>query len=154
MHFFRNSTFNAAVKHYKDHFILTIIVYFRAERMARDEARFHWADYLTFSLSMLLSIAVGIYCGFIKKQDKNVDSYFLGNRNMPVLPVAISMFLSWFSSIAFLADPVEVYFYGAIYWIVGLGYVLGLVPIVLYFAPRFYRINFLSINEVRFSQNY
>ena len=121
--------------------------------MAADPPRFHWADYLTFFLSLLLSVAVGVYYGFIKKQDSTITNYLLGNRNMHVLPVAISLFLSWFSALSFLGDPVEVYYFGAVLWYIGIGYVVGLLPVIFYVTTRFHKLNVLSVNEVSLQMN-
>ena len=116
--------------------------------MASDPPLFHWADYLTFSLSLLLSVAVGVYHGFIKKQDANMEQYILGSRDMGVIPVSVSLFVSYISAISFLADPVEVYFYGSVYWYLALGIGLGLLPVALYYAPRYHGMTFISACEV------
>ncbi len=68
---------------------------------------------------------------------------------MPVLPVSISMFVSWFSAISFLSDPVEVYYQGLMYWIIGIGYCVALPLVAHFFAPMFHRMRVVSANEVR-----
>ena len=69
-----------------------------------DKERFHWVDYLVFFATLLLSMAVGIYyatCG--KKQGaQNTDGFLLAGKTMPVLPVSISIFVSWLSAISFI----------------------------------------------------
>ena len=42
----------------------------------------------------------------------------------------------------------EVYYYGAVYWYSGLGYVLGLLPIIFYFAARYQKMKYVSACEV------
>ena len=116
--------------------------------MAAETSMFHWADYVTFSLSLVVSIAVGIYYGMFNKREANVEEFFLGGRDLAVVPVAISLFISWFSALSFLGDPVEVYYYGAVYWYSGLGYVLGLLPIIFYFAARYQKMKYVSACEV------
>ena len=113
-----------------------------------DPTLFHWLDYVTFSLSVLLSVAVGFYYAFIHKSQTTKEEFLLGDRGMAVGPVSVSLFLGWFSSISFLGDPVEVYYYGALHWVFAFAYPLGLIPAALYFAPRFHDMNIISCFEV------
>ena len=89
-----------------------------------------------------------LYYGMFNKRAANVEEFFLGGRDLAVVPVAISLFISWFSALSFLGDPVEVYYYGAVYWYSGLGYVLGLLPIIFYFAARYQKMKYVSACEV------
>ena len=72
----------------------------------------------------------------------------MADRNMPVIPVAVSLYVSWISAISFLGDPVEVYMKGSIQIAVLIGYVLGLLAGALVFAPRFHRLRLTSVFEV------
>ena len=74
--------------------------------------------------------------------------FLLADKSMHVLPVSMSLLLSWFSAVAFLADPVEVYYYGGIYCFLGVGYLLGILPAYLYFAARIHQMNITSCYEV------
>ena len=103
---------------------------------------------MVFALSLCVSISVGIYYGFIGKNQTTRDEYLMAGRNMKILPVSVSLFLSWFSAISFIGDPIEVYYHGSIYWATGIGYVLGCVPVAMYFAPTFHRMNIVSCFEV------
>ena len=109
---------------------------------------FHWTDYVTCTLSVLCSVGIGIYYGFFKKSQVTTREFLLADRNMHVVPVSLSLLLSWFSAIAFLGDPVEVYYYGGIYCFLGVGYILGILPIYFYFAAKFHRLNITSCFEV------
>ena len=109
---------------------------------------FHWADYVTFALSIVVSLTVGIFYGFFKKTQTTTKEFLLANQSMHVFPVSISFFLSWYSAIAFLGEPVEVYYYGGIYLFIGIGYLVGLVPVAIYFAPMFHKLQLVSCFEV------
>ncbi len=115
-----------------------------------DEPRFHWADYLVLGLSLLMSCAVGIYYAIMDRRKKrNTTEHFLmAGRKMSVLPVSISMFVSWLSAISFLSDPVELYYYGIMYWVVGIGYALGPLVAAHFIAPVFHNMKVVSVNEV------
>ena len=108
---------------------------------------FHWADYLVLTLVLIASCSVGVYYGFFKRSTTTED-YLMADRSMPVIPVAVSLYVSWVSAISFLGDPVEVYMKGSIQMAILIGYVLGLLVGALFFAPRFHRLRLTSVFEV------
>lgn len=113
------------------------------------EFSFHWADYLVFTATLTFSAGIGIYYAYKDRKQITLDDYLMAGRSMPILPVTVSLFVSWCSAISFLADPVEVYYHGAIYSILAIGYALGLIPAAHWFAPHFHRLNIVSCYEVR-----
>ena len=68
--------------------------------------RFHWADYVVFSLTVAGSTTIGLYHGFTRRKNPGIDVYLMAERRMPVLPVSVSLYVSWLSAISFLSDPV------------------------------------------------
>ena len=114
---------------------------------ADDAARFHWADYVVFTMTVAGSSAIGLYHG-IRRRNASIDEYLLAGRDMPVLPVSLSLYVTWLSAISFLSDPVEVYFYGLIYWVISLGYALALPLVAAVFVPRFHSMQLISLYEV------
>lgn len=52
--------------------------------------RFSWVDYVVFVFMLAISAVVGVYWGFMKKQNTQAD-YLLGGRNMKVIPVSMSL---------------------------------------------------------------
>ena len=134
-------------------FLRVLCLYFlEHEGMANNtnDSRFHWADYVVFVLTLILSCSVGIFYAVrdkFKKRNK-LDDFLLAGRSMSVFPVAVSMFVSWLSAISFLGDPVEVYYHGAIYWLIGLGYCLAVPPVAEYFAIKYHDMKLFSAYEV------
>ena len=55
------------------------------------------------------------------------------------------------SAISFIGDPVECYTYGFIYIMVMFGYVIGVIPAALFFAPKFHEMEIVSAYEVGIS---
>ena len=108
---------------------------------------FHWADYLVFGTSLLLSVSVGVFYGWRDRNKKSVEEFLMAGRNMPVVPVSLSLFVSWISAIAFLGDPVEVYYHGVVYILLGVGYAACLPFVAYLFAPVFYRMKVTSAYE-------
>ena len=54
-------------------------------------AGFHWADYLVFSASILVSIGVGIYHAIVRGGQNTTEKYLLGDRKLHYIPVTISL---------------------------------------------------------------
>ena len=64
---------------------------------------FHWADYCVFVLALAASCAVGVYyCWTGREKNGGSEDFMMAGRNMHVIPVAVSLFVSWFSAIAFI----------------------------------------------------
>lgn len=53
--------------------------------------RFSWPDYILFVLMLLICVVIGIYFGFFEKKENTEDEYLVGGRNMPIIPVALSL---------------------------------------------------------------
>ncbi|KAF5303906.1 hypothetical protein FQA39_LY01691 [Lamprigera yunnana] len=75
-------------------------------------------DYTVFIFMLLLSTLIGIYFGYIKKQQKTTNAYLLGGKQMHPIPVVISLVASNVSGVTLLAVPTDVYLYGGNYFFV------------------------------------
>ena len=110
--------------------------------------RFHWADYVVYSLAVAGSTAIGLYHGFTRRKNAGIDDYLMAGRRMPILPVSLSQYMSWLSAISILSDPVDVYYHGLIYWVIGVGYALAMPVTGAIFVPRFHRMKLTSVFKV------
>ncbi|XP_033759613.1 uncharacterized protein LOC117341863 [Pecten maximus] len=72
-------------------------------------------DYVIFGITIVISISIGLYHAFAGGRQKTTSEFLVGNRRMKVLPVAISLMVSFESSIMMLGVPAEVYEYGIQY---------------------------------------
>lgn len=53
---------------------------------------FSTIDYILFAGMMFLSLIIGVYYGFIRKEKQNTTAeYLLGSKKMKVWPTAISL---------------------------------------------------------------
>ncbi len=69
---------------------------------------------------------------------------------MSILPVAVSLIVSTLSSISLMGNPVELYYFGIVFWLFTFGEVLAL-PIAAHFLiPVFHKMKVVSVNEVSF----
>ncbi|XP_033759517.1 sodium-coupled monocarboxylate transporter 2-like [Pecten maximus] len=73
-------------------------------------------DYITFGSTILISISIGVYFALAGGKQKTTNEYLLGNRHMKALPVALSLMVTFESSITMLGFPAEVYVHGIMYW--------------------------------------
>lgn len=62
---------------------------------------------------LFLCILIGIYFGFVKKHEGDVESeYLMGGRHMAIFPISLSLIASFISGITLLGLPTEVYLHG------------------------------------------
>lgn len=115
--------------------------------------RFHVADYIVFGLTLILSMATGIYHAVVSKP-ATTKEYLLANRKMMSLPVALSLLASFMSGITILGVPSEIYTFGTQYWLVVTSYVILFPAVALIFVPTFYELGLTSSYEVNLCMNY
>ncbi len=103
-------------------------------------------------ISLFLSCAVGVYYGVMdqKKKRNTTEHYLMAGRKASIVPVSISMIVTGYSSLSFMANPVEVYYSGVMYWTSALGQALAMPVIAHVMAPVFHKMKVVSANEVSF----
>ena len=105
-------------------------------------------DYVIFIAVLGISSAVGLYFAFTGGRQKTTSEYLLGDRKLHVLPVSMSMFMSFFSAIYILGRNAEVYKYGTQVWLGSLGSAVGYGISAVIFVPLFYPLKLTSIFQV------
>ncbi|CAD5121145.1 DgyrCDS9680 [Dimorphilus gyrociliatus] len=106
-----------------------------------------WPDYLIFSLTLLVSLGIGIYTAVAGGGQKTTNEYLMGNRNMKVVPVSLSMFMSFVSAILVLGNTGEMYQRGTMYWLQCVANSISYVTIGMVFVPLFFPLNVTSSFE-------
>lgn len=105
-------------------------------------------DYLVFCLVLSISAVIGLYYAFTGGKQKTTKEFLLADKSMSTIPVALSIFASFFSASILVGTPVEIYTQGTMYWMTVWGIMLG-PPVGAYiFAPFLYRLKILSAFEV------
>ena len=139
--------------------------------MAENSNRIGVVDYIVLVLILLISVAIGLYQGYKqqitkllfkkkraikpvtneehKKDDNNLETneYLTASNSLPALPIALSLFASFFSTTALLGVPAEVYEYGIEYWLVAFSYALAPITGAFITGPFFNRLKIVSIFE-------
>ncbi|KAG7496690.1 sodium-coupled monocarboxylate transporter 1 [Solea senegalensis] len=108
---------------------------------------FEVADYVVLALVLVGSSLIGVYYAWASRHKGNSKDFLTGGRSMTALPVSMSLTASFMSSNTLLANPAEVYRYGAIFGLLFFGYVLTIVITSEIFLPVFYRLALTSTYE-------
>ncbi|SIO41032.1 solute carrier family 5 (sodium-coupled monocarboxylate transporter), member 8/12 [Singulisphaera sp. GP187] len=112
---------------------------------------FSWIDYTVFGGYLLLTLTIG---GMFFREKSNLSEYFLAQRSMGSVIVAMTILASLFSGISFLAAPSEGYAYGLTFYIVNFSFFIATPITTLLFLPFFYQKQFFTAYqylESRFS---
>ncbi|XP_053661255.1 sodium-coupled monocarboxylate transporter 1 [Anopheles marshallii] len=109
--------------------------------------KFGLYDYVVFVLMLMSCAMIGIYFGFLKKKAKKGEAeadYLVGNRQMKVIPISLSLIASFISGISLLGTPTEIYLYGVQYMYI-VGGVISMGFIMMYFyLPVFHNLKLTS----------
>lgn len=108
---------------------------------------FHWADYLVFSAVLVTSGVIGLYAA-VRHRRATARQLLTGNKKLHVLPVTLSLAVSFISAVTILGVPTEAYFNSAEYWLVGISYVPAQLLTCLFFMPVFYSLELTSAYQV------
>ncbi len=115
------------------------------------EARFHWADYLVLGISLFVSCTVGVYYAIMdwKRKRNTTEDFLMAGRKMSIVPVAVSLLVTWLSSISFMGNPVEIYYFGVMAWLLALGQPLALPLVAEFLAPIYHKMKVVSVYQVK-----
>ncbi|XP_077969942.1 sodium-coupled monocarboxylate transporter 1-like [Styela clava] len=81
--------------------------------MSESGFTFSVVDYVVFGLMLFLSFAIGIYYAYRERNSKSANEYLNATKSMSMLPVAISLCVTYESSLNLLSIPAEIYLYGS-----------------------------------------
>ncbi|XP_071161108.1 sodium-dependent multivitamin transporter-like [Mytilus edulis] len=115
--------------------------------MQADHPGFVVADYAVFAVTIIISLGIGIYYAFSGGKQKTTSEYLVGNRQMSILPVALSLMVSFESSIMMLGFPGEVYSYGIMFWLSNAGFMIALLLGTRIVVPLVHPLRIKSVFE-------
>ncbi|XP_034035062.1 sodium/iodide cotransporter [Thalassophryne amazonica] len=108
---------------------------------------FALADYIVFAAMLLVSMGIGLFQALKKSRDTTADDFFVGGRNMPAVPVGLSLSASFMSAVQVLGVPSETFRYGFRFLYMCLGQTLNALMTAFLFLPVFYRLGITSTNQ-------
>lgn len=106
-------------------------------------------DYITFGSTVLISLSIGIYFAISGGKQKTTGEYLMGNRHMKVVPVALSLMVTYESSITMLGFPAEVYVYGIMFWWALFGFLFANLIGIVIWVPLIHPLRVTSVYQVR-----
>ncbi|XP_063533125.1 putative sodium-dependent multivitamin transporter [Cydia strobilella] len=104
-------------------------------------------DYAIMALTMIASIAIGLYFRFSGGKQKTNEEYLLADRNMSILPVAVSLMASFMSAITLLGVSSENYSYGMQFVVINISYGIATPIASRYYLPVFFGLQKTSTYE-------
>jgi SSS family solute:Na+ symporter len=105
-----------------------------------------WIDWMILLLYGVLLVAIGWY---YSSRQKNKEDYYLGGRSASPLLTGISLYVSFFSAITYLAIPGEVIKYGPLYALAAIVGAPVIYLIASYFLiPFFMNLPIISAYEI------
>lgn len=102
-------------------------------------------DYIVFAFTLVISLGIGVYYAF--RGQKTTSEFIVASRSMKVVPLAISLMVSFESSIMMLGMPAEVYIYGFSYVLTMVGFCISQFLSGFIFVPFFRRQKVTSVFE-------
>ncbi|OWF37036.1 Sodium/iodide cotransporter [Mizuhopecten yessoensis] len=58
-------------------------------------------------------MGIGVYYGYQTNKNPTLENYFFRNRRLLIVPVSMSLFVTFVSAISVMGVPAEVYVYGS-----------------------------------------
>jgi len=110
-------------------------------------------DYVVFGIVLCISLSIGLYHAFAGGRQRSTAEFLFADRSMSALPVALSVFASFFSASTILGTPAEIYQQGTMYWMCVWGAIFAPLVGAFIFGPFFHRMAMLSVFEVRLSNS-
>jgi len=107
------------------------------------------ADYAVFAICLAISAGIGIFFAVMESRNKSAgtEDYLLGGRQLGMVPVALSMSVSFMSAITVLGTPAEIYQYGTMFvWFLLCYLVVSIITSEVY-IPTFYNMGISSTYE-------
>lgn len=118
------------------------------QTFAYEDGTFMWYDWLIFSLTLAVSLGIGVFFACTGTGQNTTKEYLMGNRGFGTFPVALSMFMSYISAILVLGNTAEMYQHGIMQWLAMIGSSCAYFLSGLIFVPLFFPLGLTSSFEV------
>ncbi|GAB6020724.1 hypothetical protein CHUAL_003388 [Chamberlinius hualienensis] len=112
-------------------------------------------DYVLIVASLIVSTAVGLYYGAVKRKSNSAMEYFLASRDLSVLQITLSLFSTICNIGQMVGFPAEVYYYGVLPVFGHLFYIIATYIQIKLLFPVIYKIgspDLFAYYELRFSR--
>nr|XP_011419880.2 sodium-coupled monocarboxylate transporter 1 [Crassostrea gigas]XP_011419881.2 sodium-coupled monocarboxylate transporter 1 [Crassostrea gigas] len=115
--------------------------------MVQSKSEFDVWDWLLFGAMLAVSAGIGIFYACIGGRQKTTAEFLMGGRSLQLVPVAISILVSFMSAILILGTPAEMYTQGTQYFMYMFGIMLAIILASQLFVPLLYPLQLTSSFE-------
>ncbi|XP_070542478.1 sodium-dependent multivitamin transporter-like [Ptychodera flava] len=115
--------------------------------MSTNVVPFGVVDYIIFGAMLAISAATGIYHCLAGGGQKSTSKFLVADGRMGCVPIAMSIFVTYTSSIAILGFPAEVYIHGIQYAMYVTKYLWAYSFAAYFFIPVFRNLPITSVYE-------
>ncbi|XP_071832645.1 sodium-dependent multivitamin transporter-like [Apostichopus japonicus] len=106
-----------------------------------------WVDFVLMSVMLFAAATMGIYHSVARGGQKTTKRFFLADRNVYGLAIAMTLLASFISPVTLLGTPAEIYTYGGQYMAFILMQFLLFPTIALVFVPVFHGLDITTAYE-------
>ncbi|KAH9369014.1 hypothetical protein HPB48_002640 [Haemaphysalis longicornis] len=110
--------------------------------------KFTVTDYSVMCLMLCVSSSIGIYFAWRDRRQQSTKTFLMGNRELGVFPVSMSLMASFQSATTVLGYPSEMYYKGTQFWVAIFGLAVSNVIAAELFLPVLYNLQLTSVNSV------
>jgi sodium-coupled monocarboxylate transporter 8/12 len=105
-------------------------------------------DYVLFGITLSISLSIGLYNAIKNRHNQSTKEVLLAGGNMGIVPVALSLFASFMSSIAIIGVPAEIYVFNTMpMWSI-FSFPIAIFLSAHVYIPIFYNLKLTSAYEV------
>ncbi|XP_062610230.1 sodium-coupled monocarboxylate transporter 1-like [Saccostrea cucullata] len=104
-------------------------------------------DWAVFSGLLIISACIGVYYALAGGKQKTTKEFLMANRNLKIVPVAVSILVSFLSAILILGAPAEMYTKGTQYYLYLFGQMTAAALAAVLFVPLFYPLKLTSMYQ-------
>lgn len=109
--------------------------------------KFTVTDYSVMCLMLCVSSSIGIYFAWRDRRQQSTKTFLMGNRELGVFPVSMSLMASFQSATTVLGYPSEMYYKGTQFWVAIFGLAVSNIIAAELFLPVFYNLQLTSVNS-------
>lgn len=109
--------------------------------------KFTVTDYSVMCLMLCVSSSIGIYFAWRDRRQQSTKTFLMGNRELGVFPVSMSLMASFQSATTVLGYPSEMYYKGTQFWVAIFGLAVSNLIAAELFLPVLYNLQLTSVNS-------
>ncbi|KAH3837629.1 sodium-coupled monocarboxylate transporter 1-like [Dreissena polymorpha] len=117
---------------------------------------FKAADYVVFAMTVLSSVSIGVYFAIVGRKKQTTLNFFLGDRKLRYGPVALSLVVTFQSSVMLLGFPADVYMFGFMIVLFSVGQCAAIYLSTCIIVPLMYPLKVTSVYhylQLRYNSN-